>query len=158
MFLSNPFKTLPNSLFYWATTNVNTCHSAMSYVLCALSKLSSLLSCQPESVLHSSCLYFLVPIGWLCLSIQSPVAAGVVLGVIGVQPVLHPPLFSGKWGNLPMLVWWNSCTTCNPVSSRAILAAIGEGLVSTGEWLVPIKRAASVNTSVHPIKSELVNV
>jgi hypothetical protein len=52
------------------------------------------------------------------------VEAGVGLGVIGVQLVLHFPYSSCKRRNPPIYTWGNSCTTSHSITSRVTLVTI----------------------------------
>ncbi len=59
--------------------------------------------------------YSLLPIHLVCCSSKFPKVKDVDL--FAIMP--HLPLSKGNKKNLPVLVWWNSCTSRLPTTSRA---------------------------------------
>jgi hypothetical protein len=105
--------TLSYPTFLWKTALVDTKNVLISTY--QFSKLSN----QSHSVSHYRCSHSLFPIVWLHYSSRFPKATGDALGLVEKQLMLRHQISKGNRRNPLMLSWWNSCTNCLPVPSRA---------------------------------------
>ncbi len=87
---------------------------------------------------------------WICCSIGFPTVAGLALGIIGVQLVLHLLQSCGSRRNPLMLPWSNSSTTCHLITTRAI-HRYSWGVHRGNRGAASVNRStANVNTTCHP--------
>jgi hypothetical protein len=128
--------TLSYPTFLWKMALVDTNNVLISTY--QFSKLSN----QSHSVSHYRCSHSLFPIVWLHCSSRFTKATGDALGLVEKQLVLRFQISKGNRRNPLMLPWWNSCTNCLPVPSRATPITIG-------------KRGGKTNVTVpDPVKPE----